>query len=69
MLFTYIYLCISYEKTKGHIPLGLLLGKQNIQAKEVYSNVLVHVGVKNASNRLIFDDNENESFCIRVDRA
>ena len=53
MLFTYIYLCISYEKTKGHIPLGLLLGKQNIQAKEVYSNVLVHVGVKNASNRLI----------------
>jgi len=25
-----------YEKTKGQVPLGPLLGKQNIQAKEVY---------------------------------
>ena len=27
---------IIYEKTKGQVPLGPLLGKQNIQAKEVY---------------------------------
>ena len=42
------YLRIIYEKTKGQGPLGLLLGKQNIQAKEVYSlwnlrNHSVHV--------------------------
>ena len=30
------YLRINYEKTKGEVPLGPLLGKQNIQAKEVY---------------------------------
>ena len=28
---------IIYEKTKGQVPLGPLEGKQNIQAKEVYS--------------------------------
>ena len=28
---------IIYEKTKGQVPLGPLLGKQNIQAIEVYS--------------------------------
>ena len=27
---------IIYEKTKGHVSLGPLLGKQNKQAKEVY---------------------------------
>ena len=42
------YLRIIYEKTKGQGPLGLLLGKQNIQAKEVCSlwnlrNHSVHV--------------------------
>ena len=42
------YLRIIYEKTKGQGPPGLLLGKQNIQAKEVYSlwnlrNHSVHV--------------------------
>ena len=26
-----------YEETMGQVPLGPLLGKQNIQAKEVYS--------------------------------
>ena len=30
------YLCMIYEKTKGQVPVGPLLGKQNIQAKEVY---------------------------------
>ena len=30
------YLRIIYEKTKGPVPLGPLLGKQNIQAEEVY---------------------------------
>ena len=29
------YLLIIYEKTKDQVPLGPLLGKQNIQAKEV----------------------------------
>ena len=80
MLFTYIYLCISYKKTKGHIPLGLLVGKQNIQAKEVYSNVFKRFGACGSKKRIksvdwtlidlcVFDDNENASFCIRVDRA
>ena len=78
MLFTYIYLCISDEKTKGHIPLGLLVGKQNIQAKEVYSNVFKRFGACGSKKRIksvdwtlidlcVFDDNENASFCIRVD--
>ena len=48
------YLRIIYEKTKGQGPLGLLLGKQNIQAKEVYSlwnlrNHSVHVNQIRAS--------------------
>ena len=30
------YVCIIYDKTKGQIPLGKQLGKQKIQAKEVY---------------------------------
>ena len=30
------YLRIIYEKTMGQVPLGPLLAKQNIQAKEVY---------------------------------
>ena len=30
--------CIIYEKTKGQVPLGPLSGKQNMQAKEVYSS-------------------------------
>ena len=30
------YLVIIYKKTKGQVPLGPLLGKQNVQAKEVY---------------------------------
>ena len=30
------YVRIIYEKTKGQVSLGPLLGKQNIQAKEVY---------------------------------
>ena len=30
------YVRIIYEKTKGQVPLGPLLGEQNIQAKEVY---------------------------------
>ena len=30
------YLRIIYEKTMGQVPPGPLLGKQNIQAKEVY---------------------------------
>ena len=29
---------ISYEKTTGQVPLGPLLGKQNIRAKEVHYN-------------------------------
>ena len=29
------YLRKNYEKTKGEVPLGPLLGKQNIQVKEV----------------------------------
>ena len=32
------YVRIIYEKTKCHVPLGPLLGKQYIQAKEVYSH-------------------------------
>ena len=35
------YVRIIYEKTKGQIPLGPLLGKQNIQAKEVYSSYVI----------------------------
>ena len=31
-----VYVHIIYEKTKGQVPLGPLLGKQSIQAKEVY---------------------------------
>ena len=31
------YVCIIYEKTKGQVPLGPLLGKQNKHSKEVYS--------------------------------
>ena len=31
------YVGIIYEKTEGQVPLGPLFGKQNIQAKEVYS--------------------------------
>ena len=31
------YLRTIYEETMGQVPLGPLLGKQNIQAKEVYS--------------------------------
>ena len=31
------YLRVMYEKTKGKAPLGPLLGKQNIQAKQVYT--------------------------------
>ena len=30
------YVRIIYEKTKVQVPLGPLLGKENIQAKEVY---------------------------------
>ena len=30
------YLRIIFEKTKSQVPLGPLLGKQNIPAKEVY---------------------------------
>ena len=30
------YVRMIYEKTKGQVPLRPLLGKQNIQAKEVY---------------------------------
>ena len=30
------YLVIIYKKTKGQVPLGPLLGKQNVQANEVY---------------------------------
>ena len=30
------YVRIIYEKTKGQVPLGPLLGIQNVQAKEVY---------------------------------
>ena len=40
---------------------------------KTFSKVLVHVAVKNSGWTLIdlcvFDDNENASFCIRVDRA
>ena len=28
--------CIFYEKTRGQVSLGILLGIQNIQAKETY---------------------------------
>ena len=38
--------CIIYEKTKGQVPLGPLLGKQNMQAKEVYSS---HAGYIHAT--------------------
>ena len=30
------YLRVIYEKTKGQVPPGPLLGKQNIHAKDVY---------------------------------
>ena len=30
------YIWINYEKTMDQVPVGPLLGKQNIQAKEVY---------------------------------
>ena len=30
------YLRIIYEETKGQVPLGPLMRKQNLQAKEVY---------------------------------
>ena len=30
------YVCIIYEKTMGQVSLSPLLGKQNIQAKEMY---------------------------------
>ena len=36
VLFTRAYVGINYEKTKGEVPLGPLLGKQNKQAKGVY---------------------------------
>ena len=35
------YVRIVYKKTKGQIPLGPFLGKQNIQAKEVYSSYVI----------------------------
>ena len=34
--YSYAHVCIIYEKTKRQVPLEPLLGKQNIQAKEVY---------------------------------
>ena len=34
---------MTYEKTKGQVPLGSLLGKQNIQATEVYISTGSHV--------------------------
>ena len=37
------YLRIIYEKTKGQDPLGPLLGKQYIQAKEVYLDVMMRL--------------------------
>ena len=37
------YLRIIYEKTMGQVPLGPLLGKQNIQAKEVYSKKQIEI--------------------------
>ena len=33
---SHAYVRIIYERTKGQVPLGPLLGKQNLQAKEVY---------------------------------
>ena len=33
----HMYVPIIYGNTKSQVPLGRLLGKQNIQAKEVYS--------------------------------
>ena len=36
------YLCGNYEEKKGQVPLGPLLGKQNIQAKEVYNITFTH---------------------------
>ena len=32
-----------YKKTKGQIPLGPLLRKQNIQAKEVYKSIIIAI--------------------------
>ena len=68
-----MYICIIYEKAKGQIPLGPLLGKQNIQAKEVYSNVFKRFGACGSEKRIksvgwtlidlcVFDDNENALF-------
>jgi len=34
--YSHAYLRIIYEKTMSKVPLGPLLRKQNIQAKEVY---------------------------------
>ena len=34
--YSHSYARITYEKTKGEVPVGPLLGKQNIQEKEVY---------------------------------
>ena len=70
-----MYICIIYEKTNGQIPLGPLLEKQNIQAKEVYSNVFKRFGACGSEKRIksveigwtlidlcVFDDNENALF-------
>ena len=41
------YLRIIYEEIKGQVPVGPLLGKQNIQVKEVYwLNILLMVKYK-----------------------
>ena len=36
------YLRTIYEETMGQVPLGPLLGKQNKQAKEVYSGYKIN---------------------------
>jgi len=38
--YTRAYVPLIYGKTKSQVPLGPLLGKQTIQAKEVYSRNL-----------------------------
>ena len=38
--YSHAYVHIIYDKTKGQVPLGPLLGKQNIQAKEVYYHTM-----------------------------
>ena len=44
LIHVHTYVLIIYGNTKNQLSLGRLLGKQNIQAKEVYSEVKNGIG-------------------------